>query len=247
MGRFIVLEGADGAGKTTQQALLGERLARQNTGHTLTSEPTAGMLGTWARTQASQMRWQTAAMVFAADRAEHSRVVIEKELRAGNHVICDRYWLSNVIYSATRALYEDKRECGRCAGLGEVEISTADDMGTCGLCAGFGTDREVLRWLLFIEDQCHKEDLLVVIDPADQDATSRLSDRGGRSSDYDRAKWQSTVRGVYRRFGRCLGSTFTASLKHPLPSVVSVDGRGSPQEVNDRIWPHIERVLGDAR
>jgi dTMP kinase len=101
--RFIVLEGLDGAGTTTQAARLHEYFTKLKTDSFLTREPTDGPIGKLLRDVLTGrlMRHRLAeremALLFAADRLEHSRLV-ESKLLTGSHVVCDRYIFSSLAY-----------------------------------------------------------------------------------------------------------------------------------------------------
>ena len=101
--RFIVLEGGDGAGTTTQLKLLGEALVRASISHWITAEPTEGPEGLLIRRILSgELRRDpgTLARLFAADRNEHLRGKggILERLGEGDAVVCDRYVLSSLAY-----------------------------------------------------------------------------------------------------------------------------------------------------
>lgn len=101
--RFIVLEGLDGAGTTTQAAKLQEYFTKLKKDSFLTREPTDGPIGKLVRDVLAgrSMRYRLAeremALLFAADRLEHSRL-IESKLLTGSHVVCDRYIFSSMAY-----------------------------------------------------------------------------------------------------------------------------------------------------
>jgi dTMP kinase len=100
---FIVLEGLDGAGTTTQAAMLQDHFAKLKMDSFLTREPTDGPIGKLVREVLSGrlMRHRLAeremALLFAADRLEHARLV-ESKLLTGSHVVCDRYIFSSFAY-----------------------------------------------------------------------------------------------------------------------------------------------------
>jgi dTMP kinase len=109
-GRFIVVEGLDGAGTTTQAHLLGDRLSVL--GHVwVTQEPTdrpAGLV--IRRILAGDLTTdpRALALLFAADRLDHVFRVgegIAVRLRRGEHVVCDRYYLSSLGYQTLDASY----------------------------------------------------------------------------------------------------------------------------------------------
>ena len=102
-GRFVVLEGADGAGTTTQARALAETLNARGHAVHITAEPSTGAVGRLIREQLATgekntARWQSLALLFAADRLLHVEDEIEPRLAAGEWVISDRYALSSLVY-----------------------------------------------------------------------------------------------------------------------------------------------------
>jgi dTMP kinase len=101
--RFIVLEGGDGAGTTTQLRKIGDALGRAGIPFWTTSEPTDSPEGILIRRILSGELSRdpgTLARLFAADRNEHltGRHGILERLERGEAVICDRYVLSSLAY-----------------------------------------------------------------------------------------------------------------------------------------------------
>lgn len=95
-GKFIVIEGIDGSGKTT----LARRIAEAVGGAELTFEPTKGPIGQALRSGAyGNIPPAAEALLFAADRAIHTEE-IKKKLDSGVWVICDRYLGSTVAYQS---------------------------------------------------------------------------------------------------------------------------------------------------
>lgn len=105
-GRFIVIEGIDGAGKTTQANLLGQALATAGVRMQLTREPSDGTIGTLIRgilAGDGHVDEQTLALLYAADRLDHVTRPgdgIVAALADGIVVISDRYCLSSFAYHA---------------------------------------------------------------------------------------------------------------------------------------------------
>jgi dTMP kinase len=106
-GLFIVLEGPDGAGISTQTALLHSSLIQRGIRAIATKEPTIGPIGSMIRQAlthrlvapaAEPLSDDIMALLYAADRLDHIRVDIEPRLRSGKHVVCDRYRLSSYAY-----------------------------------------------------------------------------------------------------------------------------------------------------
>lgn len=110
-GRFLVFEGIDGSGKSTQIAKIKSRILENNGICFQTCEPSGGPIGSLLRQYLSgriKADEQTLAALFAADRLDHllnETDGICNQLKKGIHVLCDRYFLSNYAYQgATTSL-----------------------------------------------------------------------------------------------------------------------------------------------
>ncbi len=106
-GRFLVLEGLDGAGTTTQARLLAEALRGAGRTVHLTAEPSGGPVGALVRQVLSRriagrdgapFDPAALALLFAADRLDHAAVEIAPKLAAGVDVVSDRFTLSSLAY-----------------------------------------------------------------------------------------------------------------------------------------------------
>ncbi len=103
-GLFIVLEGIDGAGKTTHLARLTKKLTESGRRVYSTAEPTQGAVGGLIRDTLSGYTQRPAtelAALFLADRIHHNENPINgirKMLAEGYDVICDRYYYSSLAY-----------------------------------------------------------------------------------------------------------------------------------------------------
>jgi dTMP kinase len=107
-GRFIVLEGLDGAGTTTQARLLGDRLRAAGRPVHVTAEPSAGPVGSLVRQMLSrrvvggngkgEIDAGALALLFAADRLDHVAAEIAAKLAGGVDVVSDRFTLSSLAY-----------------------------------------------------------------------------------------------------------------------------------------------------
>ena len=119
-GRFLVVEGIDGCGKSTQVA----RLAGIR-GAVATLEPGGTELGRSLRrlilSEGEPPAPATEAFLLAADRAQHVARVIEPTLRSGRDVVSDRYAASTIAYQGF----------GR--GLERSELETLIAIATGGL------------------------------------------------------------------------------------------------------------------
>ncbi|MDR2524709.1 MAG: dTMP kinase [Oscillospiraceae bacterium] len=107
-GKFIVFEGLDGCGKTTQLEFLRERLASMCRPARvrkvfITREPSDSVPGLICRGISKKtifVNRETEALLFAADRCEHLQNEVLPQLGRGNHVLCDRYYFSNFAYQS---------------------------------------------------------------------------------------------------------------------------------------------------
>lgn len=110
--KFIVFEGIDGAGKTTQIELLGKSLEERGIAYKLTAEPTSLPSGKEIRAALSGKIERTPtemAEMFARDRVLHNvdpEIGICGMLEEGYTVISDRYYYSSLAYQGTTLGYE---------------------------------------------------------------------------------------------------------------------------------------------
>lgn len=109
-GIFLVIEGLDGSGKTTQATLLAEKLSKKYK-VLLTAEPSRGKIGTFIRDcclyEQTRLPIETEALLFAADRIEHMQTELKPALEDGKLVICDRYVYSSLAYQGSLGLSLD--------------------------------------------------------------------------------------------------------------------------------------------
>ncbi|MCT1368481.1 dTMP kinase [uncultured Kocuria sp.] len=148
-GTFIVFEGGDGSGKSTQARLLRDRLLELDRPVTLTREPGGTDIGERIRALVldhgqGEIDAHTEALLYAASRAAHAHQLIAPKLDAGRIVICDRYIDSSAAYQGA----------GR--GLGEENITNLSRWAT----------EELLP------------DITVVLSVDVADARRRMADRG---------------------------------------------------------------------
>lgn len=125
-GKFIALEGGEGAGKSTQARLLAEALAVRGIAAVVTREPggTAGAEAIRALLlDPTSAGWnpRAEALLFAAARSDHVERLIRPALEAGQSVICDRYLDSSRAYQ------------GGAGGLADAEILALHAIGSAGL------------------------------------------------------------------------------------------------------------------
>jgi dTMP kinase len=103
-GLFIVIEGIDGTGKSTQASRLGEWFRTQGREVVVSREPTAGPWGKKVRESAASGRLSPEEELeyFLNDRRQHVEELIAPSLAAGKVVILDRYYFSTMAYQGAR-------------------------------------------------------------------------------------------------------------------------------------------------
>jgi dTMP kinase len=125
-GRFISLEGGEGAGKSTQLSRLAEALRDRGVKVVETREP-GGSPGAEAirrlLLEGEEERWSagTEALLFAAARGDHVARTIKPALEAGNWVLSDRFLDSSLAYQ------------GGAGGIGADAIRMLHRVGSGGL------------------------------------------------------------------------------------------------------------------
>jgi dTMP kinase len=100
-GLFIALEGGDGAGKSTQLALLRQWLEGLGRTVVVTREPGGTPFGRHVRDlvlHGDHVAPRAEALLFAADRAHHVETLVRPALERGDVVLTDRYLDSSVAY-----------------------------------------------------------------------------------------------------------------------------------------------------
>lgn len=106
-GIFIVIEGLDGSGKTTQAKILAQKLSKSHNA-VFTAEPSNGKIGTFIRKKIlygeSRSPISVEALLFAADRIDHIQKEVQPALDEGKLVISDRYFYSSLAYQGSAGL-----------------------------------------------------------------------------------------------------------------------------------------------
>ena len=103
-GLFIVIEGIDGTGKSTQSKRLAEWFRSRGREVVLSREPTDGPWGKKLRESATTGRLSAEEELecFLNDRREHVQMSIKPALAEGKVVILDRYYFSTMAYQGAR-------------------------------------------------------------------------------------------------------------------------------------------------
>ena len=103
-GKFIVIEGLDGSGKTTQTKIIAEKLSQKGIKVVTHAEPTGGEYGKKCReilSGAKKCTKSELALLFTADRIDHNvneTDGINMHIDKGETVLCDRYYYSTLAY-----------------------------------------------------------------------------------------------------------------------------------------------------
>ena len=101
-GKFIVLEGIEGAGKSRQCRILTDTLVSRGVDAICTREPGGAPLGEALRTLILDPAYKPDALselyMYLASRRDHLNHIVLPALEAGKTVVCDRFTYSSVAY-----------------------------------------------------------------------------------------------------------------------------------------------------
>jgi len=169
---FIVFEGTDGSGTTTQGDLLTAALKRSGRTVLRTAEPSDGDVGVIIR---NALRARTehplhpavVALLFAADRVDHCQRVIAPALARNEAVICDRYLASSLTFQVVD-------------GAGGITP----------------------EWICEINSGALTPDLTILMDLPVTDAMTRIHHRGKPRERFEVAETLERVRERYREVFR---------------------------------------------
>ncbi len=178
-GYFVVFEGIDGAGTTTQSSRYARQLRSKRRLVHVTREPSDGPIGTQLRLAlsgriqlGSSHQAHCMALMFAADRLDHIDHEIQPHLRDGAVVISDRYDLSSIAYQTATAK-EDVRE-------------------------------EFEAWVKILNRHAIRPTVTVVLDVDPDEAERRRRDRSGALELYDELTLQKKLAELYRNADQLL-------------------------------------------
>ena len=176
-GKFIVFEGIDGAGKTTQVNLLLEKLEAAGKSAYLTAEPTDLPTGRELRRVLSgEVKKSNCeiATLFTLDRIAHNKdamVGIERVLAGGYDVICDRYYYSTLAYQ------------------------------------GFSTDYEWVKAMNVACPEIRRPDLCIFLDLTPEQSIERITKGRDKLEIYENVETLTKVRDAFRKALDDLGAT----------------------------------------
>lgn len=173
-GAFIVLEGIDGAGTTTQMSELARVLSARGLEVHTTREPSDGPIGTLLRlflrgrvaSPGGRPGWEMMALLFAADRMDHVAAEIEPVLQRGGVVLSDRYDASSIAYQSVSS-----------------ESAAGED---------------AVAWIRTLNRAARRPDLVIVVDVSSDEALARRTARGGAPELYERHELQTKLAAFYR-------------------------------------------------
>lgn len=203
---FVVIEGLDGAGTTTQTALLVERLQDAGQPAMSTHEPSDGPVGVLIRQMLSKrivtpsadgsvqpVGREVLALLFAADRLDHVEAKVAPALAAGKAVISDRYYHSSFAYQ------------------GDVDESDHFD----------------IDWVRTLNQRARTPDVTIFLEASVDLCLSRLSGRGSRDIYETREKLER----LERRYDQVM-----QALEGEGERIVRLDAGRSIDDLSDAIY-----------
>ena len=173
-GNFIVFEGIDGAGTTTQATQLRKKFSDIGLPAHITAEPSPGPVGAMIRQiiagrlvvcgrhGVSAPSWITMSLLFGADRHDHIESEILPNLRDGVNVICDRYLHSALVYQS---------------------VSSGDD--------------KAVEWIKEINRHAKKPDMVLYLKVNPAEARKRCQSRDQNTELFDDPEFQQKLATAY--------------------------------------------------
>ena len=188
-GRFIVLEGPDKSGKSTQAGLLARHLQRQGRRFIHTREPGGTSLAESIRRVLLDPRQKVDPLaelfLYEASRAQHTREKILPALKKGSWVLCERYSLATLAYQ------------GHARRLPMPMIRTLDRIATGGL----------------------RPDFTIVLDIPESEFAARDRGRKLDRLERESLAFRKRVREGYRRLARTEPGCALINGRRPLAEV----------------------------
>ncbi len=229
-GKFIVIEGIDGAGTTTQTTLLVDALKAGGAHARATREPSDGPVGAMIRqvltgrlvlNAGRAPGWTTMALLFAADRMDHVDAEIEPYVAGGGIIVSDRYDASSLAYQSVMS------------GRGGADA---------------------IEWIRALNRHAQRPDLTLVLSvPPDRGGRAPDQTRGDAAQLYEQNETQRALAGFYaelpqppagrphrrarrRRLPRGGGGAGVRGLRGRIRQLGRRAGcaRGQPERVEDR-------------
>jgi dTMP kinase len=215
-GKFIVLEGGEGSGKTTCLDYLKEALGNENViftrepGGTIVSEKIRELI--FSKDPNEEMEVETELLLFFAARIQHIKKLIIPALEAGKHVISDRFDLSTYAYQV----------------IARKRLELEESFKLLNIFARGGVVDDG-RWVGAIEPDLY---ILLNVDP--EIGLERAVSRRGEITRFDEENLifhQRVATGLIR-------ATYDKS------KAVTVDASNEPDEVRKEVLVHIKNIFG---
>jgi dTMP kinase len=212
-GLFLVLDGPDGGGKSTQAARLSAWLTGRGFDVVTCRDPGGTPLGDRLRAilldrDTVPLSMRAEMLLYMASRAQLVDQVIAPALAAGRVVLSDRYLLANIVYQ------------GSAGGLMEEEIALVGMVATAGLLP----------------------DLTIILDIAPAEAFARMGAARDRIEDRPLFYHERVRAGYLSAANAQTGGPAAGGSVYPAPIVV-VDSSGEPDAVFKSIQHAVERAL----
>ncbi len=179
-GRFVVLEGIDGSGTTTQVARIADRLRAMRVMVRSTREPSDGPVGNLVRQVLTgrvvvpggrSPGWATMALLFAADRMDHVESEIVPFVASGGVMVSDRYDASSLAYQS---------------------VSSGIDA------------KDAVEWIRLLNRNVRRPDLTIVLDLPPDLAAERRVNRGDAAQLYEQSEMQRELAAFYKNLPKHL-------------------------------------------
>lgn len=214
-GHFIVIEGIDGAGTTTQAKMLGQWYRNRGLPVLVTHEPTDGPIGSMIRQILTHRlvvcgmagprapAWATMTLLFAADRLDHLESSILPNLLDGVSVVSDRYDLSSIAYQSASGTES--------------------------------TDPSIVEWVQVVNGRARRPDLTIVLDVDPEVAARRRDERAYSTELYEDGALQRALARGYQRAEELV----------PHDNLVHVDGNPDAETVHAAVVEAVRKFRGD--
>jgi len=213
-GKFIVLDGSDGSGKSTQLKLLAEHLAGEGGQVELVHDPGTTQIGQRIRSllldrQEVPIGPLCEMLLFMASRAQLIQERVGPALKAGRIVLCDRFVSATLAYQG--ALGVDKKT-----------ILTVGQVAVGGV------------W----------PDVTIILDVPAEEGLSRTDKRLGQQADVAGAAQPDRVERRGLEYHRAVRKAFGELWKEYPSPVKYVDAAGGPPKVFADILTELEKAFG---
>jgi dTMP kinase len=178
--RFLVIEGLDGAGTTTQVRRLVDVLRQRGQDAAMAFEPSDGPIGRLVRSvlrrEGDGPSTESLPWLFAADRRDHLAREIEPALARGRTIVCDRYIASSLAYQSLDASMDLVWTLNRSFRVPDLTVWVRAPVDTCLARIGRrGANPELFE----------QREVLEAVDKAYTIAMARLSRHGHRIVEVD--------------------------------------------------------------